>query len=346
MRGAAIIAGERCMNKDACVYWLALSLIVACGSDTQGSAPKNHSPEIAAGIEGSADQRQFLDDHPDAASAVGSFTHDASSGELVLMLKDSELACGLEAETTLDFSVISVDEDTLVTKLSGGENTVTWSRVGAGEGVTGTWKSVDRETTYLLTLTADGELLLSVDGQDEASCGDDGKSNTGYTTEDGCYVDRMPTATITVDGEIDDWSSVKPVEDSETDSASAAGGDELAALYVASSEALLFVRVQFAESIEHGVLPSGSWEIGWSTEQGLGKLRVRNEHGALGVFDGKGGEQVAAVGGELELSIPWRNLGGRTQLLRLQASVISDEPGADPLDDGLCFSEANATATK
>lgn len=321
-------------------YLVAAALLVSgCGVGEKFEADANKvSEDVQNAIEQSPEQKAFIESHPDAQSAVGAWTYDADAMVLTLNIETSDFSCEIESGGTFQMQLGALTDSTMTTLVGDNGEAQIWERTGSGAGIQGNWSSAEGAQSFLLTLSADGSFILSIDGMSCGS-GDDGGTDHGYT-EGGCFYDWLPQVAIVVDGEVDDWDSVSPVNDPADDSSGSATGDEMVALYVAGNDTQLAWRLSFAEDISTGVQPSGDYKFGYETANKLGSFRVRYEQGnqQFAVYDGNN-VVVAVNGTEMEVRANWSDMGGKAELIRTEVTVNSDTPGGAPLDEGLCFGE-------
>ena len=318
-----------------------LLIALSCVGCAAKSVPGKTTPEIQAIIDDSAEQQGFRKEHPDAASAVGTWSLDSSSQVLTLTNRLSDLGCSGQPPATISLLVVSVTDSTLTTRdVSNASDTeVVWHRRGTGSGLSGHWSAIDDGKTFLLSLLPGEEFILSIDRKDPNACTGGTTQGPGYFAN-GCWVDALAVASIVADGLLTDWAGVAPITDPASDSAASATGDDIIALSVAGSATDIAWRITFSEPIAGGVQPSGSYNIGYSTQNRLGSFRVRYEPGLgqFAVFD-LSGATVAASATDLEVVAPWSSIGGKSALVQTQVRTTSDTPGAEPLDEGPCFVE-------
>ena len=326
---------------------VATLLISGCGLGEKFEADANKiSEDVQNAIDQSPEQQTFLEDHPDAQSAIGTWTYDANSMVLTLNIKTSDFGCEIESGSTFQMQLGALTDSTMTTLV--GDNpdgeAQLWERIGSGSGIEGDWASADGAQSFLLTLSSDGSFILSMSGLNCGS-GSDGQGKTGYYEEqNGCWVDVLQPATIIIDGAMDDWSDVAAISDPDNDSESGVSGDEIMAFYVADDGENLAWRISFADTVTTGIQPGGgSYSIGYETSNGLSSFRLRYEMGMMkfNVYDYPNGITYVVSNRDMEIKVPWESIGGKGQIYRTNVSVESDSGGAAPLDEGPCFAEAN-----
>jgi hypothetical protein len=330
-------------------FLICFGLLIGCADENS---------KIEELVNESEDQRDFNEKHSDAKSAVGQWEYSEQEHVLSIDISDSELACmEITGGNTLVFDVESMSETEMVTFLQNDDSDnedgdeIVWTRQGEGSGISGSWLNVeDNGIEYLLTLDEDGTAILSLS---QVDCSDDDKDDTGYFTDEGCYVDALPELTIAADGQVDDWETgdATPVKinDAVDDSSAEKTGDEIKALYLAQDSKALAIRIELAEPVNtdfrlQGGEYGGSYDISLGTEHDSRGFQIWYEEGEgwkTGMSES--GIGLGVLNDNIEMTIDWDVLGGRGQVfsLRVQVQDCSQGMPCDLYDDGPCFSEAN-----
>ena len=253
------------------------------------------------------DQRTRVEGVEEAGgTATGEYTYDATSGVLAITLDSSSFECeGKPAEgDVITATVLLLNATTMTWDLEGEE--VSLSRVdSAAQGLSGVWETADDNGDLLF-------ILLSDDGSGgivgEESCVVREKS------EHNCDIVAPGNASITIDGDLNDWETVgsaATVMDSQGDNGTGGPGGDIKALRVATGSDALFLLVEFYAAPVIGANERFEIVVQEGSDGGSGGSEiyeiVYNEIGqvweSVGVNAGNGQFAVGATGIEWEVPL-------------------------------------------
>jgi len=324
---------------------------VNCGSKESTVENEASEREVDAGVESIPAQSAFVAEHSDAESAVANYTLADDGSSLSIQFGASGFECdGPEAGDDVVMEIVELTDDTLVVSMNGDE--LTWKRQGEGSEIYGTWAVLDEsgEPEFLMSIEKDGDLVIS--GLPE-ECDDD--EPQGYTTDDGCFADQLPTgANIEADGYLDDWreSDVVAIQDPTDDSSPERDGDEIRELRVTSSEQALYILLSLDEPVSESFRMmsgefGGAYNIsvrhdgdGGRTSDLTIAFQEDGDNGQWRLLNGSDGAVIGIADQAIELEVSWQALGNPETIYEIQATTqdCANGPPCEIFDQGPCFS--------
>lgn len=302
----------------------------------------------------------FAEDNTDAAHAGGSWQLNGES--LDFAFGSSSFTCdGPGAGENGTFKVIELSATVLTVELNSddSDDRMTFSRVGAGTGVVGTWQMEDGD--FIITFQSDGSMVAS-GSQGECMEGErqeDGRQEDGYYTDEGCFIARLErNSMIVADGRFEDWSTASSIEAQERgseDEVISKTGADLEKLRVAASATDLFLLLETKDRLNSSFRGSdGEFE-------GIYEITIRHDANGGGtrmlmfVYDadaeqwrnrsGEEGISIDAGDRGLEVRISWSTLDNPTQVYEIstRSRSCNDGPSAacEIWDEGPCIGEDN-----
>lgn len=265
--------------------------------------------------------------------AQGTYSYDDDTGALELFISDSTFVCGLETGT-YTATVTLVDASGMVWELAG--STMTWTRVDAGDGITGVFRTED--PTLFVVLDPNG--VVSVFGDNP--CTENRDRNGEHCIE------LFPAdGPFTLDGNLDDWDNVASeasIFDAPNDQLLDDPGADLSAMKVGLVGDTLFVLMRLPHGPSEAFLGSqgqgsNSYMLDVSDDRGLGTQgeAYYDPTTQMWTTSGEYPEVSVAVGTEgLEWQVDLGVISGASQLARIRVFSRTCAPPYEncvPLDE-------------
>ncbi len=159
-------------------------------------------------------------------AAGGTYTYNSGDGTLNLNITSSDFEkCGPEVGGD-EFIVSSVTSTTMIWDDPEDDDSMSWSRESGSEGdITGTWTMSESSNLYTLTISTDGSLVI---------LGDIG--NCAPPTP------PIPTATINIDGNFNDWQENGRMYQDEDGPDCDSSGQDIQKVYLAQDSHFIYLR--------------------------------------------------------------------------------------------------------
>jgi len=239
-----------------------LLLICSCGGDdgpSPGTDPDTEDFELDPQVE----------EEIEAAAAAGlaeaSYEYDAENDRLTISITSSSFACEIETGT-FEAIVTSLTQSTMVWAFEDDDGGVTWTREDDGPlGVVGVWSTDDPELFLILSADGDAQLMGAFE------CNEDRPRN-----ENNCLELKTSGATVTIDGDLSDWSGLPgdaSLDDPAGDYSGSDAGADVAGMSVARQNSSLSILMSLHTA------PSENFRASAAPNDGVYRLTIRGDNG-------------------------------------------------------------------
>lgn len=273
-------------------------------------------------------EKEALETTQQAGSgATGSYVHDEVANTLTLTFAESSFECDGPTEGLRVVATITELTATQLTwQMEGDEQT--WTRVDTGnDGLVGVWRDGAGDEAFYLVIDATGTVTVIGDEQ----CGSGGSRN-----DRGCGQLSASSATIEIDGDLDDWAAVggaATIEDPKGDHSDGGSDMDIRAMKVASSGSDLYVLVQL-DSPPVAQTSGSSYRLDLQDTDG-GRFSARFAYSggsqAWEVIDPAGDSGVTAAAGqngiEWRVSLDHFGSGASLEVIRIDIQDCSVQGG-------------------
>jgi len=177
------------------------------------------------------------------AGAEGAIDYNETTNILTISVTASDFDCEGKPVSgdTLVATVTQLDATTMIWDMDG--DIIEWTRIDdSGTGIEGVWKNVDDEGTFFLLVNSNGTAQLVNDE------GCDGEEDGRTKNDQSCLVGSLTGLSITVDGDLSDWTGIQPegvLEDTEGDANHATAGGDIKSLKMEIEHPNLYLLVEF-----------------------------------------------------------------------------------------------------